>query len=112
MLKAKNAKLQNKFDLLGVEQKNLENTYEQYKNDIYDYKVNNKKEKTELLNETNDLNLKLDKSEISLNDCKKQLVAAKEAFQKLKMISEINPTKEDFYNEEYTNWKGILNKLN
>ena len=48
-LKAKNSKLQNKFDLLGVEQKNLENTYEQYKNDTYDYKVNSKKEKTELL---------------------------------------------------------------
>ena len=87
-LKAKNSKLQNKFDLLGVEQKNLENTYEQYKNDTYDYKVNSKKEKTELLNETNDLNLKLDKSEVSLNDCKKQLVDAKEAFQKLKVDSD------------------------
>tara|TARA_B100000401_G_C52810518_1_gene723532 strand:+ start:1004 stop:2479 length:1476 start_codon:yes stop_codon:yes gene_type:complete len=36
----------------------------------------------------------------------------KEAFQKLKMISEINPSKEDFYTEEYRNWKNILNKLN
>ena len=36
----------------------------------------------------------------------------KEAFQKLKMISEINPSKEDFYGEEYRNWKNILNKLN
>ena len=36
----------------------------------------------------------------------------KEAFEQLKMISEVNPTKKDFYNEEYTNWKEILNKLN
>jgi chromosome segregation ATPase len=84
-LTSKYAKLQNKSDLLEIEKKNLENTYEQYKNDVYDYKINSKKEKTELVNENNDLRLKLEQTEIALNDCKKQLVGVKETFQTSKV---------------------------
>ena len=36
----------------------------------------------------------------------------KDAFSQLKMISEIDPTGEKFYKEEYRNWKKFLNKLN
>eukprot|EP00943_MAST-04B_sp_MAST-4B-sp1_P000786 g786.t1 len=82
---SKHAKLQNKLDLLEVEKKNLENTYEQYKKDVYDYKINSKKEKTELVNENNDLRLKLEQTEITLNDCEKQLVGVKETFQTSKV---------------------------
>ena len=80
----KKSKLQSKLDIVEVEKLNVANAFDQFKIDTNNYKVNEKKEKSEFVASNNSLRFKLEKSEDALINCKKNLADATEELLELK----------------------------